>query len=270
MRSLNFTAAFLFTVLFFFGSMQGKAQVGLSVSPPRVFYSLEPGETGSEKVLISNVSSEHPLHLSLTFGDWAYDLYGNNLMYAPDTLSNSCANWLTVPEGFYLSLEPGESREIDLTMTVPMEDRPLENVQTAMMFVTQMNPIDGVDAQGAAIQINVRQGIKIYRKGNAPESIAIAIQNLVFEEDAHSLSLTFKNEGNLWINGNVTTVLFNQTTGKEVRLEPSDFYTMPGDERVMPIPLGEGLDKGTYMATVMIDYGDVTTIEAAELEFSYE
>ena len=58
------------TALFFMIPAIADAQVGLSVSPPRVYYSLNPGETGSQKVLVSNVSREHPLHLSLTFGDW--------------------------------------------------------------------------------------------------------------------------------------------------------------------------------------------------------
>jgi hypothetical protein len=30
------------------------------------------------------------------------------------------------------------------------------------------------------------------------------------------------------------------------------------------------LEKGEYIATVMLDYGDETILEAAELEFSYE
>jgi len=152
------------------------AQVGLSVSPPRVYYTLNPGETGSQKVLISNVSKEHPLNLSLTFGDWKYDTYGNNLMFPPDSLDNSCASWLSLPGGTYLTLEAGENREIDLTMTVPAGIGSDANVQTAMLFVTQMNPVDGVDAQGAAIRISVRQGIKIYRKGNAPEVKKVDIE----------------------------------------------------------------------------------------------
>lgn len=270
MRYQFCTAPLLFITLYFTLPSVAHAQVGLSVSPPRVFYTLDAGETGSEKVLISNVSKEHSLHLSLTFGDWKYDPYGNNLMFPPDSLDNSCANWLTVPEGFYLTLEPGESREVDLTMTVPVEVDPDVNVQTAMLFVTQMNPVDGVDAQGAAIQINVRQGIKIYRRGSAPEERMIEIENMAFEKEYQSLFLTFKNDGNLWINGNVSTTLFNQTTGKEWHLKASDFFTMPGDERVLQIPLVEGLERGTYIATVMIDYGDATTIEAAELEFYHE
>lgn len=258
------------TALFFMIPAIADAQVGLSVSPPRVYYSLNPGETGSQKVLVSNVSREHPLHLSLTFGDWQYDEYGNNLMFPPDSLDNSCANWLSVAEGAYMTLEPGESREIDLTMNVPVELDGEANVQTAMLYVTQMNPVDGVDAQGAAIRINVRQGIKIYRKGIAPEVKRVEIENLAYDKENNSLVLTFSNNGNIWINGRVDTSLFNQATGKELNLEPSDFYTMPGDRRIMRVPFREEMEKGSYTATVMIDYGDVTTIEAAELQFSYE
>jgi P pilus assembly chaperone PapD len=260
----------IFAILFLSLSQTLFAQVGLSVSPPRVYYNLNSGETGSQKVLISNVSKEHPLNLSLTFGDWKYDTYGNNLMFPPDSLENSCANWLSLPGGTYITLEPGENREIDLTMTVPADIGNDANVQTAMLFVTQMNPVDGVDAQGAAIRISVRQGIKIYRKGNAAEIKKIEIENLAYDKETNSLVLTFSNAGNIWINGSVNASLFNQTTGKESNMEAIDFYTMPADRRIMSIPLQHTLEKGRYTATVMLDYGDETTIEAAELEFTYE
>jgi len=260
----------IFAVLFLSVSQVLFSQVGLSVSPPRVYYNLNPGETGSQKVLISNVSKEHSLNLSLTFGDWKYDTYGNNLMFPPDSLDNSCSGWLSLPGGTYITLEPGESREIDLTMTVPVGTGSDANVQTAMLFVTQMNPVEGVDAQGAAIRINVRQGIKIYRKGRAPEVKRVEIENLAFDKETNSLVLTFSNAGNIWINGRASASLFNQTTGKESNIAAIDFYTMPGNRRIMSIPLQHTLEKGKYTATVILDYGDDTTIEAAELQFSYE
>lgn len=260
----------LFTGLFLVIPSTVFSQVGISVSPPRVYYSLNPGETGSQKVLISNVSKEHLLNLSLSFGDWKYDHYGNNLMFPPDSLDNSCAGWMSVAEGMYMTLEPGENREVDLVMAVPAELDYNANVQTAMLFVTQMNPVDGMDAQGAAIKINVRQGIKIYRKGNASEIKKVEIENLAYDKETNSLLLLFSNGGNIWINGYVSASLFNQTNGKESNIEAMDFYTMPGDRRIMQIPLRQELEEGRYTATVMIDYGDRTTIEAAELQFSHE
>ncbi len=38
----------------------------------------------------------------------------------------------------------------------------------------------------------------------------------------------------------------------------------------MFLPFGMELDKGDYIATIIIDYGDDNALEAAELLFSYE
>lgn len=261
---------FLLTGLLLIISQSLLSQVGISVSPPRLYYYLNQGETDNHKVLVSNVSKDHSMSLSLTFGDWKYDEQGNNVMLPPDSLESSCAGWLTVPEGTYLTLEPGEQREIQLNMTVPLQETHQGNVQTAMLYVTQMNAVDGTNADGAAIKINVRQGIKIYRSGGEIETKKLDIEQLNFDRERNSLTLVFKNLGNIWINGKVKASIFNQTTGNELALEETVFYTLPDDHRTMIIPVGKPLDKGDYIATVVLDYGEDTTLEAAELQFSHE
>ncbi|MDD4009177.1 MAG: hypothetical protein PHQ67_05120 [Fermentimonas sp.] len=246
------------------------SQIGISVSPPRLYYQLKPGETGTQKVMVSNISKEYPMNLLLTFGDWKYDDYGHNLMFPPDSLDSSCASWLSLEEGTLLTLEPGEQREMELSMTIPLQSTGYENVQTAMLYVTQMNAVDGVDAGGAVVRVNVRQGVKVYRSGDAPEIKKLEIRLLTYDREKNSLILVFKNLGNIWINGQVTANLFNQSTGNEFTLEKSFFYTLPGDLRTMSIPLGNPLVTGNYIATVMLDYGDDTTLEAAELQFSHD
>jgi len=246
------------------------AQVGLSVSPPRVYYTLGAGENATQQILVSNTSNQHALDLSITFGDWKYDENGNNIMLPPDSLDNSCASWLSLPEGTYITLEPGESRNIGLVMTVPSGIDAAENSQTAMLYITQMNPVDGVDARGAAIRINVRQGIKIYRKGMQAEQKKLEIVNMSLDRENNTIGLYFHNTGNIWVNGMLKTTLFNRTTGKEVSLGETEFYTMPGDHRKVGIPMKEVPGKGDYTATVILDYGDETALEAAELEFSYD
>lgn len=246
------------------------AQVGLSVSPPRVYYTLGEGESGSQQILVSNTSKQHSLDLSITFGDWKYDENGNNIMLPPDSLPNSCASWLSLSGGTYITLGPGESRNISLLMTVSSEIDADDNVQTAMLYITQMNPVEGVDARGATIRINVRQGIKIYRKGLQPEQKKLEIVNMSLDRENNIIRLDFQNKGNIWVNGIMRATLFNRTTGKEVSLGETEFYTMPGDHRKVGIPIKEFLEKGDYTATVILDYGDETALEAAELEFSHD
>lgn len=247
------------------------SQIGISVSPPRLYYNLNPGETGSQKVLVSNISNDHIMSLSITFGDWKYDEFGNNIMLPPDSLDFSCASWMSVGEGTYFTLDPGENREIELRMTVPASvEGQINSVNTAMVYVTQMNAVDGVDADGAAIKVNVRQGIKVYQNDRNATNKLIEIVSLSFDSELEGLRLGFNNSGEIWANGTVNASLFNQSTGEEILLEELIFYTLPGDERKMFLPFGKVLDKGEYITTIFIDYGDDIALEAAELQFSYE
>lgn len=247
------------------------SQIGISVSPPRLYYNLNPGDTGTQKVLVSNISKEHVMSLSITFGDWKYDEFGNNVMLPPDSLDFSCASWMSVDEGTYFTLDPGENREIEIRMTVPLSDEDHNSsVNTAMVYVTQMNAVDGVDADGAAIKVNVRQGIKVYQNDRSATNKLIEIVELSLDSENDRLRLSFNNSGNIWANGTVNTTLFNQNTGDEIVLDESVFYTLPGDKRTMFLPFGKDLASGEYIATIIIDYGDEVALEAAELQFSYE
>lgn len=244
------------------------SQVGLSVSPPRLFYSLNPGETGSQKIIVNNISKSVSLNLSFSLSDWKYNEYGVNTLFPLDSLPNSCSNWIKINEQTYITLGPGEIKEIEISMSVPQQIK--DNVHTAMLYVTQMNPVDGVNEEGVAIKINVRSGIKIYYKSNAPEVKKLEIKKLSFDKEKKALKLIFNNKGNIWINGTAKTTLLNQSSGKEIILENTDFYTLPDDHRIMYIPINNKTAKGRYTATVMLDYGDDNNIEAAELEFDYE
>lgn len=154
-------------------------------------------------------------------------------------------------------------------MSVPSGGN-LSPVNTAMVYVTQMNAVDGVDADGAAIKVNVRQGIKVYHNESSASIKKIDIVALSYDAENNGLLLGFNSSGNIWANGTVNTSLFNRSTGEEIGLEETIFYTLPGDERTMLLPFGEDLDKGDYIATIIIDYGDDNALEAAELLFSYE
>lgn len=249
---------------------KGYAQLGISVSPPRVYYTIDPGQTGVNDIVITNVSDNNTLELSITLGDWMYNEYGENIMYPADSLKNSCAGWVNIMGSSYLSLKPKQSETIKVAITVPPNVSDTITTHTAMLYVTQMNPIDDVNEHGANIKVSVRSGIKLFQRTSAPRHNKIDIRNLSLNKTENAIFLEFKNEGNVWIDGSVGSYLFNKATGKEIALENIMYYTMPNDLRILKIPLPANIEKGNYTATVMIDYGDSNNIEAAELEFTYE
>lgn len=263
--------SFLTLYLLLGGLLCTFAQTGISVSPPRLYFETGLGNTSAERVTVTNASKTTVLDLSVSLGDWAYDESGGNLILPPDSLRNSFASWVTVSEGSYFSLKPGESKDLTVNVTVPAGADAGIPVYTALLFVTQMNPVDDVNAQGSQIKLSVRSGIKLYCRPAVSGKIKkLEITGLKFFPEARELDLAFENQGNVWTDGVIYTDLLNTGSGKALKVEDAGFRTLPGDKRVMRIALPKDLEKGNYTATLMMDFGSDSEMEAAELKFTYE
>ena len=261
---------FLFSLLFL-SSFHGYAQTGVSVSPPRLYFESGNGNSNTQTITVTNVSAKNSLDLAVSLGDWEYDGKGENVTYPANTLPTSCASWVSVKkEDNYFTLAPGEKKDIEVTITVPNALSDQLAAHTAVLYVSQMNPVDDVDHKGANIKVSIRSGIKLFHKLPAAKTKKLEIQNLVYGKTTNTINLFFENQGDIWGDGKIFTDFVNTQTGKKVALDPIIFYTMPGNKREMNIPLPASLEKGKYTASVMIDYGDNNNLELGELSFSYE
>ena len=247
------------------------AQTGLSVSPPRTYFTLDAGQSETKQILVSNPSKTTTLELSVSFNDWEYDSIGNNVMAEAGTLSNSCAEWIDILPQSFFSVAPGASYELDVRMRVPEILPDSMPVHTCMLFITQINPTDGVNEQGANIKIAVRSGVKIYHRTSVKRDANIDITNFEYKkENPNQIKFAFENIGNVWTDGTITCELLNQNTGQKVKLEDVVFYSMPGDNRELFFQLPEDLDTSKYIATAIFDYEHASSVKMAELSFDYE
>lgn len=247
-----------------------QAQVGLSVSPPRNYFASAPGVPGINKIIVSNPSTTSPLVLTVSLKDWKYDEHGNNVMAEPGTFTNSCAQWVQVKPQTYFTLEPGESKEIEVIVTAPAVKKDSPDVHTAMLFITQTNPVDSYNDNGALVKVSMQSGIKLYHRYNTPANPSIEFTDYRFNKETKNLELALENTGNIWTDGKVITELVNLNTGTKHKLEDQIIYTLPADKRKVTVPLPKGLKPGKYTASSVISYGDDDTIKMAELGFTYE
>lgn len=258
-------------LIFCFLIIQISAQTGLSVSPPRVYFETTAGSSSTQKVTVTNVSAKHTLDLAVSLGDWEYDEKGENVMHPANTLKNSCAQWISInKEDTYFSLAPGERKDLNVTLTTPTLSKDQLAAHTAVLFVSQMNPVDGTDSKGAKIKVSVKSGIKIFHKKPETTIRKIEIKGLKFDTAQKILNLQFENQSELWTDGKINIDLINTTTGKKITLDTIIFYTLPGNSRKINIPVNDLKEKGSYNLSVLIDYGDDNTLEMAELNFNYE
>ena len=248
--------------------MPAIAQTGLSVTPPRVYYTISPGQQQTQKITVSNVSKTSTLDLSISLNDWAYDERGNNQIFDAGSTAISCAKWASILPSSFFSLAPGEHRDIEIQMTVPASLKDTLPVHTAMLYVSQLNPIDDVSQKGTNIKVAVRTGIKLYQRLPVARNANLDIQN--FSKTKENLILQFANIGNVWADGTASCELLNRQTGKKTSLKDIIFYSLPGNKREVLFTLPATLEKGEYVASAVLNYGDEATVKLAELEFKNE
>ena len=251
--------------------LQVNAQTGISVSPPRVYFDSKSGVSNTQMISVTNVSAKNTLDLAVSLGDWEYDEKGENQMFSSNTLANSCANWISIKNSDnYFSLKPGEKKELEITVTPPEVANDTLAAHTAVLYVSQMNPVDDVDNKGASIKVSIRSGIKVFH--SYPENFIrkLEIEDLKYDQKLNIINLKFRNQSKLWVDGKISGEILNTQTGKKTVLDNVVFYTLPGNLRALSLPVLETLEKGSYNASIIIDYGDAAQLEMAELNFNYE
>ncbi|HAT3994367.1 molecular chaperone [Elizabethkingia anophelis] len=267
MKRILISLSILF--IFLFGII-AKGQAGITVSPPRNYFTSNAGESSTKKVLVTNPSKTTTLELTVSLNDWIYDEKGNNVISEPGTLENSAVNWVSIKPQSYFSLNPGETKELEITVTPPAIRKDALPVHTCLMYITQTNPVDAINEKGALVKVSVRTGIKIYHRYSSQREPNMDFTDYKYEKDSKSLVLEIINQGNVWTDGTIHTEMINQQNGAKYNLEDEIIYTLPSDKRIVTIPLPKGLDKGKYIVTSTFTYGDDNVIKMAELTFINE
>lgn len=246
------------------------AQAGISVSPGRLYYKLNTGASGSQYVSLTN-PTEKELEVGVSFSDWEYEPSGNNKIVEANTLPTSCTDWIQILPSSYFVVKPGETKQIEVLFKVPANANQSVPVHTGMIFFTQLNPGAATDQNGAAIQVTVRMGVKVYHSFIKENNTLLDFADFTSYSDENKnkiIELKIENQGNLWADGKVKWELFNNSTGKKSTLKESEFYTLPKDTRVLTQQLPNDLAKGNYTISAIMTYGENDVIKIAELEFS--
>jgi len=268
----RFPGIFLLLLL----TAQLQAQVNINTSPPRLYYNTAPGSSSRQHIMVANRSNK-PLDLVISVNDWNYDSLGTNHFYDPGTLPASCAGWITVTPGPYITLKPQEETALTVTLKPPAGvDQTTIPVRMAMVFLTQLNPTAGpVATKGAAVKVALQIGTKIYHSFLEKNEPFVEITNFTdlptdtvkTTNRQNHLQLTVQNKGKGWVEGSIETELFSKSTGKKMKLESIPFYSLPGDNRKVEILLPKQLESGNYTATAVITYGKKEDPAIAELDF---
>lgn len=241
----------------------------MTTSPPRLYFISKKGELKVQRIIVSNpINAE--MQVGVSTGDWDYSENGSNRFWESDSLRSSCSNWYRILPETYFVLKPGESKNIDIELHVPDTADESIPVRTSMVYFTQLNPGAVTNKQGVGLRISVRMGVKIYHafSESEPQFEIINFENTK-SENGNELHLLIENTGNIWADGQVETDVVNTGTGEKIRLDRSQFYSLPGDKRLIVINAGKLGGKGEFIATSVVRCQNAPDkIKVAELNFS--
>ncbi|MGY0038937.1 hypothetical protein [Pedobacter sp. NJ-S-72] len=103
---------------------------GFSISPARIFFTGNPGETISQTVTFGNTSAG-TLSFVTRIQDWNRDSLGTKVYYDSNTLPFSNASWLTLSSSNNVAILPGENKQVNVSVTIPADAKKLT---TSMLF----------------------------------------------------------------------------------------------------------------------------------------
>src|SRR5690554_1645337 len=265
----TFLQVFFFTSIIFC-SLNVSAQ-GISMSPTRLFFSGNPGDTISLSVLMSNNS-----HVEYVFNvntkDWKREIDGNKVYSDAGTLKNSNATWISTIESS-LTLPAKSDREVMVTMIVPKDASPTE-VTNSMLFFTQIGKQKDVADQQKKIGIIAlfEFGLHVYFTpfNNTIRSLDIVSFDEIKDKDntIHIVNVGIENDGNLVNDATVELELTNTSSGEEIKLRPINISMLPGDKQVVSFHLPEGL-AGTYQGVSIIKMAGTNDLRVGEKTFEF-
>ncbi len=247
------------------------AAQGVSMSPTRLFFTGNPGETVTETVLLNN-SSVKDYTLSISYKDWERDENGNKVYFEPGTLEKSNASWISTFENT-LSIPPESTTEVLVTMQIP-EEASDATVTNSMMFFTQLpRQSDKASFQsGIGIITLFEFGLHIYYTppANTVKSLEITNMEEVLDEETQNrnVAVSIRNDGNVVNDATVEFELTNTDTGAEIKLEPKPISMMPEAGQVVRFTLPENLS-GNYLGVAIIKMGDTNDMRVGEKTFRF-
>ena len=238
----------------------------LSVSPSIVRYELEEGGTSSKVVRVVN-SSNAKQSLQISVGDWIRDTTGNHVYYKPNTIRESCADWLTVTPTF-LEVAPGATAEILLNIQSPVGQDMPDAMKWAMLFIQgtieKTDPFVPEGTLATQIRENYRFGIHVYNTPPAATEVKGELVEMKQLADG-SFKLHVKNSGARMLDCKTYLEVLNLETGNQTDLPTEGFPVFPGAERMVYHTLPDTLSPGQYSVLGILDYGDTFPLEAVEL-----
>ncbi len=237
----------------------------LGAYPTTLDFKLTPGQGESQVINISNGSSKK-VQFRVYLNDWMRDSMGGHTYYRADTLSRSCAKWVTFDKNF-LELEPGQFAQLTVKMQLPDDASLTKEMKWAMLFIETVEEANAAknNATQASVRNLLRIGVHIYQTPPSLTNKEIKVLDLKpSTESVNTFNLICQNTGDLQLECKSYLELSNMADGSKTKLDPVEFPMFPSQKRYVTFELPKNISKGKYSVLAVADGGEDMSLEAVE------
>ena len=239
----------------------------VGIQPSILEFHVVPGVTESQVIRISNMS-DTKVSFQAYLADWLRDSTGGHHYYRSDTLSRSCAAWVTTDKNF-IEVEPGKSEELVVRLQAPLDTKLFKQMKWAMLFLQSAAEQDSADRKNKQFNTKIKEllrvGVHIYQ---TPPSVtqmsakAVTLKPVEGEKNAYDFYMV--NTGETMLQCKAHLELNNIETGAAFKLDKIEFPVFPEGKRTVRLVIPGTVPKGKYSALAILDIGEDASLEAIE------
>lgn len=254
----------LFTLLLAGFSFNSSAQ-NLGIHPTTLFFNLGAGQSETQVIHISNGSDAKKVQYRVYLNDWLRDSLGGHEYYRPDTLSRSCARWVTVNKNF-IELQPKEAVDLTVKLSLPDSAAAGSEMKWAMLFIETVEEQVNAGAKQAQATVRnlLRLGVHIYQTPPTLTNKEVRLLDLKPDDSVkNAYNVICKNTGDIMLECK-SFIEITSADGSKTKLDAVEYPLFPGQKRYVLFELPKNLPKGKYSALAVIDAGEDMSLEAVE------
>lgn len=243
------------------------------VAPVILEFDAEPSTSQMKIVNVKNHSSK-PMSYIVSLADFLPNQHGGHEALPPNTVKNSCANWITVNPSFF-EVAPGGDVSLQVSMLVPTDE-----YKTAWCTIylqpSREQTSWSVDRQTATgVVVSGRIGVNVYQAPKSMGTYAVRVSNLqeVFSGDVNAprrFSAVLENTGERIANCKMFIMLSRLDAivegHEDVRIDLEQIAVFPKMSRIVEFTLPEGMAPGIYSLALLADYGARFPLEGAQVK----
>lgn len=244
---------------------------GISMSPTRMFFTGNPGETVTQTVILNN-SSANDYIFNINYKDWKRETDGNKLYFKSDSLESSNASWVSTLQNT-VTIPAGTTQEIVVTMQIP-ENASKKAITNSMLFFTQL-PEQADKTQtsnGIGIIALFEFGLHIYYTPPTNSIKSLEITNIEeissAEEFTKIVTVSIINDGETVTDATVEFELTNTDTGEEIKLKLQSISMLPQTNQLVQFTLPKELS-GNYLGVCIIKMAGSNDLRVGEKSFVF-